>query len=226
MIEVWLPWIELGRAQLPGGHELMLRERGGSFEIRCDGRELMSTRAHGSEETMGRLACERLSGSDAAHVLIGGLGLGYTLRAALNALPTEAAVLVAELVSEVVDWNRGPIAYVAGRPLEDRRVEVYRGDVCGVLRTAQACFDAILLDVDNGPDSPTRSSNTWLYAREGLASIKRALRSGGVLAVWSSEPSAEFEARLRQAGFLAERIDVPAVDGAIGPMHTIFLSKI
>lgn len=225
MIEVGLPWVELGRAQMPGGHELLLRERSGSFEIRCDGRELMSTRAHASEETMARLACERLAGSDAAHVLVGGLGLGYTLRATLDALPTTAAVLLAELVPEVVDWNRGPLASVAERPLEDRRVEIYLGDVCDVLRTAQACFDAILLDVDNGPDSPTRRCNTWLYAPEGLALIVRALRSGGVLAVWSAEPSAGFEACLRHAGFLAERIDVPVVDGAIGPMHTIFLAR-
>jgi len=226
MIEVWLPWVELSRAQMPGGQELLLRERNGSFEIRCDGRELMSTRAHASEENMARLACERLAEPSAAHVLVGGLGLGYTLRAALDALPASAAVLVAELMPEVVDWNRGPLASVAGRPLEDRRVEIYLGDVRDVLRTAQACFDAILLDVDNGPDFPTRCGNTWLYAPEGLALIQRALRRGGVLAVWSAYPSTGFETRLHQAGFIAECIDVPVVDAAVGPMHTIFLARI
>lgn len=220
-----MPWTVLGRARTPGGGELLLRGRGGDFEIRLDGRELMTSRGHFSEEAMARLACARLAARAAPRLLIGGLGMGYTLRAALDAAPPDAEIVVVELVSEVVEWNRGALAELAGRPLQDARVEVALGDVAARLRTARAAFDAILLDVDNGPGTVTRPGNRVLYGTEGLSLARRALRAGGVLAVWSADPSPEFVARLRRSGFDAESLAVPARGAAGGPEHTIFLAS-
>ena len=203
----------------------MLRQRGGDFEIRVDGHDLMSNRAHGSEEEMARLACAHLGTADAPRVLVGGLGMGYTLRATLDALPAGGHVVVAELVPAVVDWNRGPLAPLAGAPLQDARAEVYVGDVGALLRTTTVRFDAIMLDVDNGPKALTRKGNQLLYSPAGLETTKRALRRDGVLAVWSSDRSKDFEARLRKAGFRAESIDVPARGIAGGPKHTIFVAQ-
>ena len=155
---------------------------------------------------------------------MGGLGLGYTLRAALDALPLTARVIVAELVAEVVDWNRGPLAPLAGCPLEDARVTIHVGNIGDVVRRAERCYDSILLDVDNGPAALACRGNGWLYSAEGLAAIRRALREPGILAVWSADPSAAFEASLRAADFRVESIGVPARQGAGAPMHTIFLA--
>jgi len=215
-----IPWHTLGSARAPDGGELVLYQRGGEFVIRVDGRELMSSRAHGSEEEMARRAC----GSGARDVLIGGLGLGYTVRAALDALPADARVVVAEIVPAVVEWNRGPLAHLAGRPLEDLRVSVEVADVGRVLRAGRR-FDAILLDVDNGPVALTRKANHALYGPTGITVAKSALRRGGVLAVWSAHRDDRFVSRLRKAGFTPEAVDVPARGVAGGPMHTIFFGR-
>jgi len=216
-----IPWQTLGRARAPDGGELILYQRDGEFVIRVDGRELMSSRAHGSEEEMARRAC----GSSVRDVLIGGLGLGYTVRAALDSLSADARVVVAEIVPAVVDWNRGPLAHLAGRPLEDPRVSVEVSDVGRVLRAGRR-WDTILLDVDNGPIALTRKGNHALYGPTGLTVAKSALRRGGVLAVWSAHCDEGFVSRLRKAGFSAEAIDVPARGVAGGPMHTIFLARL
>jgi spermidine synthase len=216
-----IPWEKLGAARAPDGGELVLYQRGGEFVIRVDGRELMSSRAHGSEERMAELTCAELSAQP--RVLIGGLGMGFTLAATLRCVPPSAQVTVAELVPAVVEWNRGPLAPLAGRPLEDPRVTVDPRDVGAVLRAATSRFDVIMYDVDNGPNGLTRKSNNVLYSDQGLALVKRTLRPRGVFAVWSAAPDAKFEARLRRAGFAAKSHGVPARGSAGGPMHTIFI---
>jgi spermidine synthase len=218
-------WVELGRAAAPGGEELLLRRRGATFEIRIAGRELMSSRGFASEQEMARLACAAIVDRAAPRALIGGLGMGYTVRAALDALGPGAQVVVAELVPAVVAWNRGPLAPLAGNPLADPRVALREADAATVLRDPGGRFDAILLDVDNGPDWVTVEANAWLYSAEGLAAARAALAPGGVLAVWSADPSPEFLARLREAGFTARAVAVPARGAEGGPPHTIFLAE-
>jgi spermidine synthase len=193
--------------------------------IRVGGRELMSSRAHGSEEELAELACRPHAQAAAPRVLVGGLGLGYTLRATLDILPRGARVVVAEIVSAVVEWNRGPLAPLAGRPLDDARVSVEGCDVAHLLRRGPR-WDAILLDVDNGPIALTRMANHVLYTQVGLGVAKAALRPGGTLAVWSAAPDRAFVTRLRKAGFTAEAVDVPARGVAGGPMHTIFVGRV
>jgi len=195
-----IPWETLGRALVSPGSssELVLYRRGGEYVIRVDGRELMSSRAHGSEEAMATLACRSLGPS--SRVLVGGLGLGYTVRAALDSLPADAELVVAEIAPAVVEWNRGPLAHLAGRPLDDPRVTVHGADVAALLRAGKR-YDAILLDVDNGPAALTRKANQALYGDSGVATAKAALRPGGVFAVWSSDPDRRFTSRLRRAGF-------------------------
>jgi spermidine synthase len=217
-----IPWETLGRERAPDGGELVLYRRGGEFVIRVDGRELMSSRAHGSEEEMATRACTGLAAG--ARVLVGGLGLGYTLRAALDALPAAADVVVAEVVPAVVEWNRGPLAPLAGRPLDDARVRVHAGDVAQAMRGGTR-FDAILLDVDNGPVALTRKANHVLYSPTGLMTARAALRPRGQLAVWSAHRDDRFVTRLRKAGFSVEVADVPARGRAGGPLHTLFLAK-
>jgi spermidine synthase len=214
----------VARAKTPGGGEMILRQRGADFEIRIDGRELMSSRGHFSEEAMARLACAEVADRAAPRVLIGGLGMGYTLRAALDALPGAASVTVAELVRELVAWNRGPLAPLAGHPLEDPRVVLQAGDVGTALARPEPPFDAILLDVDNGPEAVTVAGNHRLYSPEGLALARAALRPGGVLAIWSADRSPPFLARLDEAGFAARAVAVAALGEAGGPEHTIFLA--
>lgn len=219
-----IPWEILGKERAPEGGELVLYHRNGEYSIRVGGRELMSSRAHGSEEELARAACAGLGRG--ARVLIGGLGLGYTLRAALDALPGSTTVVVAEIVPAVVTWNRGPLADLARRPLEDPRVEVEPHDVGAVLRRTGPRWDAIMLDVDNGPAALTRKANQALYGDPGLEVAKRALRAGGVLAVWSASPDKSFEKRLAKAGFKAESREVPARGSAGGPMHTLFFGRL
>jgi spermidine synthase len=219
-----IPWETLGRGRAPDGGELVLYRRGGEFVIRVDGRELMSSRAHGSEEKMAHLACA--GRGDGARVLVGGLGMGYTLRATLNALPEGAKVVVAEIVPEVIEWNRGPLEQLAGSPLADPRVRVELADVGAVLRQTKARWDAVLLDVDNGPHALTRKANHVLYNDGGLAMIKATLRPGGMLAVWSSDPDRRFVGRLNKAGYKAETVAVPARGSAGGPLHTIFVGRV
>jgi spermidine synthase len=221
-----IPWQTLGKARAPDGVELVLYHRNGEYSIRAGGHELMSSRAHGSEEAMATVACERaLAASAAPRLLIGGLGLGYTVRAALDALPATAEVVVAEIVGAVIEWNRGPLAHLAGRPLDDPRTVVVEADVAALMGRPDARYDAILLDVDNGPANLTRGPNQALYAATGLATAKRALRRGGLLVVWSAAPDHRFEQRLRNAGFAAETMAVPARGAGGGPDHTLFIGR-
>jgi spermidine synthase len=225
------PWLTIGRAQAPAGGELILQERDGEFAIRLDGYVLMSSRAHGSEDDLARLGCERLEQARHPRVLIGGLGLGYTVRAALDRLPATAWVGVAELVGAVIDWNRGPVAHLAGDPLSDTRAVAEAVDVAAVLARGPGGgllappFDAVLLDVDNGPAAFTRPANATLYGPAGLARSHAALAPGGVLAVWSPAPDAPFVARLRGAGFEVRVEQVaPQATRPTGARHTLFLA--
>lgn len=220
------PWVELDRTRAPGGGVMTLLNRGEEFVIRVDGIELMSSRLHGSEESLARMACEAVSGNPPPlRVLVGGLGMGFTLRAALDALPRDSAVAVAEIVPEVVFWNRKELAALAGFPLEDPRVEVAVRDVAQVIRDPEG-WDAILLDVDNGPAAVTRDDNDLLYGIPGLEETRRFLRPGGLLGVWSVSPNRRFEERLRQAGFHFQTHQVPARSGRkTGSMHTLFMAR-
>jgi len=222
------PWELLGETRAPDGAELALTLRSGEYVILANGKSLMSSRMHGSEEALATSACARIkiSGREEPRVLIGGLGMGFTLRATLDLLPPGGAVVVAELLPAVVEWNRGPLGPLAGHPLKDRRVRVEQGDVAATLRASVREFDAILLDVDNGPAAFATSGNAGLYNDAGLAAARAALRERGVLAVWSAREDRKFEQRLRYAGF---RVEVERVRGRLkkgGPRHTIFLGTI
>lgn len=216
------PWEILGRAAAPDGTELVLARRGDEWVVRYGGRVLMSSRAHGSEDALAALALERAARRRA--VLVGGLGLGYTLRAALDRVPPEARVEVAELVPEIVAWNRGPVAHLAGRPLDDPRVRVQARDVAEVVAEARGAFDAILLDVDNAPGSPVLRGNERLYGDPGVRACVRALAGGGVLAVWSAGPDDRYLARLQRAGLDARARAVPPLGGAGSGRHVLFLA--
>jgi len=204
---------------------MALTRRDREYIILADGKPLMSSRMHGSEEALATLACERARALEDPCVLVGGLGMGFTLRAALNVLPPGATVIVAELVAAVVEWNRGPLAPLAERPLEDRRVRVFEGDVLDALRGNPAAFDTVILDVDNGPAAFTDSSNAALYTNEGIATTREALKSQGVLAVWSAWDDRKFEQRLRYAGFAVKVTRVRARLKKGGPRHTLFLAS-
>lgn len=218
------PWQQLDLATTPdGAGELSLHRRGEEYSIRIDRRELMNSRVHGSEEAMARLACGSLGSAEGPRVLVGGLGMGYTLAATTGCLPPSARVDVAELMAAVIRWNRGPLAALAGDPLDDPRVHVHEGDIRRLLEASEACHDAVLLDVDNGPEGLTQASNEWLYGRAGLARAARALVPGGTLAVWSASPDARFTARLRAAGFGVETHRVRARANGKGPWHTIWV---
>ena len=215
-------WSERARVTTTAGDVLILRERAGGFEIRCNGWELMSSRAYHSETRMAELTCARLS-SDAPRLLIGGLGMGFMLRAALDRLPGTARVTVAELVPEIVAWNRDVLGDLAGHPLRDPRVTVACADVAELLSGSHR-FDAIMLDVDNGPDAVMLDGNAPLYTTSGLRRTGAALVAGGTLAVWSADVSAAFERNLGDAGFLWEAHALPARGGPDDPLHTIYLA--
>jgi spermidine synthase len=191
----------------------------------ANGKSLMSSRMHGSEQALAALALRRMEVPDAC-VLVGGLGMGFTLRATLDLLPQDATVVVAELVPAVVEWNRGALGTLAGHPLRDPRVRVEMGDVADTLQSSSESFDAVLLDVDNGPDAFTAATNARLYNDAGLAAARAALKPGGVLAVWSAWEDRRFEQRLRYAGFVVhlERVRGRLKKG--GPKHTIFLARL
>ena len=219
-----IPARELGRASVPGSSApLILTQRGDDFEIRLGTHLLMQSRAHGSEATLADLACVRVAARTAPRVLIGGLGMGFTLAAALRALPADAGVVMAELVPGLVEWNRGPLAHLAGRPLDDVRVSVEETDVADLIRDRRDAFDAILLDVDNGPQGLTRPSNDALYSSAGLSHAHAALRKRGVLAVWSVAPDEAFTRRLRGAGFQVEE-HVARARGSKGARHVIWIA--
>lgn len=220
------PWELLESASAPkGGGELRLYQRGNEFSIRVDGVELMNSRVYSSEDAMARLACERVADRPNPRVLVGGLGMGFTLAAALSDLGPQAEVIVSELVPEVVQWNLGPLGDLANHPLRDPRVTVREIDVATVLGAERCAYDAILLDVDNGPTGITRSGNDWLYGQAGLLATSKALRPGGVLAVWSASPDRAFARRLRAAGFAAEEIAVRARGYTRGARHTIWIAQ-
>jgi spermidine synthase len=217
------PWELLGQTRTPDGADMRLMRRGGEYIILANGKSLMSSRMHGSEEALATLACRRARTAAEPCVLVGGLGMGFTLRATLDLLPPAATVVVAELVPAVVEWNRGPLGPLAEHPLKDRRVRVDTGDVAATLGSSPRVFDAVVLDVDNGPVAFTTSNNAGLYSDRGLAAVRGALKIGGVLAVWSAWDDRKFEQRLRYNKFTVE---VERVRGRLkkgGPHHTIFL---
>jgi spermidine synthase len=218
------PTETLARERTPEGDELVLSRRDGVYSLSIDGQELMTSRLHGSEEALARRACEAVQERKAPRVLIGGLGFGYTLRAALDHLPKGARVVVCEVFASLLEWNRGLLADLAGRPLEDRRVTAVRDDVRHLLDGRER-FDAILLDVDNGPEAFTLRSNGHLYTVEGLARLWRSLTAGGMLAVWSSSSAPDFVRRLRRAGFEPRTERVSARGGAGRRNHTLFLAR-
>jgi spermidine synthase len=215
----------IGTAPVPDGGELRLFQRGDEYIIALGGNELMSSRMSGSEEALATMTCARLLDLRGARLLVGGYGMGFTLRAALATLGKDAEVVVAELVPEIVDWARGPMAALAAGCLEDPRVEIVIGDVAGAITAATRPFDAILLDVDNGPDGLTRPSNDRLYAPTGLAAAKAALKGGGVLAIWSAAPDPGFTRRLAAAGFAVEETKVRARSNGKGAHHVIWFAK-
>ena len=219
-----IPWRLLDSASVPGGEgSLRLMQRGSEFSIRLDRTELMNSRLSGSEEALAATACGRIRSRKAARVLIGGLGMGFTLRAALAALGPDARVTVAELVPAVIAWARGPMSDVFGGSLADSRVSLREADVGELIRSSASAFDAILLDVDNGPDGLTRKANDALYGLAGLSAARRALRAGGVLAVWSAKPDPKFTLRLRKANFAVEELKVPA-GRSRGGKHVIWIA--
>ena len=221
-----IPRILLGSASIPGtDKEMRLYQSGDVFSIKIAGRgDLMNSRVHGSERALADLACARMGGNAKPRVLVGGLGMGFTLAAALQAVGPDAEVVVAELVPEVVTWNRTLIGAPSGHPLADPRSRVYVGDVADVIRQEAGEFDAILMDVDNGPEALVRRANDWLYGPAGLGATRAALRPHGVLAVWSASPDRSFSKRLEQAGFdVREHVVRPHRAGK-GPRHHIWIA--
>lgn len=220
------PWTLLDSTQVPGnGGELLLYQRGADFSIRIVGRgELMNSRMHGSEDALAEHTCKRLPDCTSPRLLIGGLGMGFTLAAALRQLGDAAQVVVAELVPAVVEWNRGALGEHAGYPLLDARVAVHEGDVARIIMGEKKGYDAILLDVDNGPEGLTRKKNDWLYSMNGLVAAYEALRPQGVLAVWSAGPARDFVQRLRKVGFRVEEARVRA-HGNKGTRHVIWFAR-
>jgi spermidine synthase len=219
------PFELLGQTLAPDGTIMKLVRRGDEYLILADGAVLMSSRMHGSEEELAALACQRVRTVERTSVLIGGLGMGFTLRATLELLSADATVVVAELVPEVVEWNRGPLGPLAGHPLRDKRVRVEMGDVAVTLRSCVGQFDAVLLDVDNGPDAFAASGNAGLYDDRGIAAAYGALKMEGVLAIWAVREDREFEERLGAGGFEVQVRRVRGGPKKRGPRHTIFVGR-
>ena len=221
-----IPWEKIDVATVPGSDQvLQLFRRGDEFSIRGDSFELMNSRRHGSEEALAQLACQSIAGRQQPCILIGCLGMGYTLAAALEQLGEDSQVVVAELVPAVVRWNRGPLAPLAGHPLADHRVRVLVTDVAAWLRDDGMNYDAVILDVDNGPDGLTRPENDWIYRDPGLTVVHASLRIGGLLAVWSAAPDEAFSDRLRRVGFRVNVHSVSARGSHRGGRHTIWLAE-
>ena len=218
-------WVEIGTARVPGGDgELRLMQRGSEFSIFAGSAELMSSRLSGSEEALASLTCARLTPQPRPHVLIGGLGMGFTLRTALAALGPDAAITLAEIVPEVIAWARGPLAAIHRESLDDPRLTIFEGDVGDLIDGAPSRYDAILLDVDNGPAGLMRAANDDLYDPYGLLEAQKALRPGGVLAVWSAAHDEVFAQRLRRLGYGVEEHRVRANGRRNGPRHVIWLA--
>src|SRR4030088_3480543 len=220
-----IPWLQIDTARVPGSEvELRLMRRGAEFSMMLGPNELMNSRLSGSEEALATLACRRIAAVKRPNLLIGGLGMGFTLRAALAVLGTDARITVAELVPAVIAWARGPMANVFAESLNDPRASILIADVIEVIRSHPSAFDAILLDVDNGPEGLIRKANDALYDLKGLKAIRRALRPGGVLAVWSSGPNPLFSKRLRDAGFDVNEVAVRATAKRSGARHVIWFA--
>ncbi len=217
-------WELVDAADLPAGGRLSLHRRDAEYSLRVDGIELMNSRQHGSEERLAELALAALGKPESPRVLVGGLGMGFTLRAALDRLGGRARVTVAELVPEVVAWNESHLAHLAGEPLADSRVRVKVGDVAQLIRGSAGAFDAVLLDTDNGPEGTTQDGNEWLYSGAGLAAVRRALSPDGVLAVWSVFPSEAFTNRLRLEGFAAD-VHYVRSRGKKGNRHVVWVAR-
>jgi len=218
------PRILLGVAEVPGGPPLKLFQRGTDFTIALERNDLMSSRMSGSEEALGAMACERLGRRSSARLLVGGYGMGFTLRAILRILPADAQVVVAELVPGIVEWARGPMAALTAGCLDDRRVDLRIADVGAEIAAPEGRYDAILLDVDNGPDGLTRPGNDALYGAAGLERARSALRPGGVLAVWSAGPDPAFTRRLARIGFEVDEVRLRARSNGKGPLHVIWFA--
>jgi spermidine synthase len=217
-----LPWLHLDTAKIPGGGELRLMRRGSEFAIKLGSNELMNSRLTATEQALATIACDKIRTRARPKILIGGLGMGFTLRAALIVLGPQAQITVAELVPEVVAWARGPMAELFGDSLTDPRVRIHEADVGDLIRASRSEYDAILLDVDNGPNGITRASNDRLYDPTGLAAAHAALRARGVLAIWSSTPDAKFTARLRKGNFDVVENPVRAKGPQGGAQHFIW----
>ena len=221
------PWTQIDSAPVPGSDaELTLLQRDDDFAIRISDvqGDLMNSRMCHSEEVLAELGCNRLGTIDNARVLVGGLGMGFTLAAALRIVPASAEVIVAELVPKVVEWNQGPLGQCAGRPIDDERARIHQGDVVAFLKQSKKKFDAILLDVDNGPEAMTASANGWLYTRGGLKTIYEKLRPDGIVAIWSVRADHVFTGRLKKTGFKAQAHTVRARPGK-GSRHTVFVAQ-
>jgi len=219
-----LPRELIGKALAPGGVELRLIQHGRDFMIVLDRNELMNSRMSGSEEALAVSTCERLD-NPAAHILIGGYGMGFTLRAALGALGPNAKLTVAELVPEIIEWARGPMAQLTAGCLDDPRVNLMFGDVVDVINAGDNSYDAILLDVDNGPDGLITPANGRLYSQKGLANARAALRPGGILAIWSAAPDPNFSRKIGAAGFDVDEVVVRARSNGKGPRHVIWFAR-
>jgi spermidine synthase len=219
-----IPWTLLDKAAVPDGGELRLMRRGAEFSIMLGQNELMNSRLGGSEAALATIACARMRACRDPQILIGGLGMGFTLRAALAAVATEARIIVAELVPAVVAWARGPMADVFGDSLTDPRVNIREADVGQLIRSGPSAYDVILLDVDNGPEGLSRTANDALYDAAGLRAAYNALHPGGVFAVWSSGPDAKFSRRLRKAGFAVDEVRARAGGSRGGARHIIWIA--
>ena len=220
-----IPWEEIDRVEVPGHEgEVKLLKRGTEFSIRTAGTVLMNSRLHGSEDALAELTCSRIKRKSGMRILIGGLGMGYTLAAALEQSEPDTLITVSELIPAVVRWNREHLRHLAGMPLDDPRVSVEEEDVAETISKRKSAWDAILLDVDNGPDGLTRKANDRLYGRSGLNTSFSALRHRGILAVWSSGTDEEFTRRLKQSGFQTETLTVPVRKSGKGGKHTIWLA--
>lgn len=215
----------IGTAPVPQGEELRLFRRGGDFMIVLDRNELMSSRMSGSEEALATMTCARLAGRISPHLLIGGYGMGFTLRAALGEIGPDGRVTIAELVPEIIDWARGPMRDLTAGCLEDQRVDLHVGDVAALIDSARSAYDAILLDVDNGPDGLTRHANNQLYSARGLKAARAALKPGGILAIWSAGHDKAFAGRLRENGYMVEEVAVRARSNGKGAKHVIWFAS-
>ena len=220
-----IPWLQIDTTRVPGADvELRLMRRGAEFSMMLGQNELMNSRLSGSEEALATLACQRIDGVKRPHLLIGGLGMGFTLRAALAVLDAQARVTVAELVPAVIAWARGPMADLFGDSLTDPRADIRAADVVEIIKASTSAFDAILLDVDNGPEALIRKANDALYDLKGLQSIRRSLRPGGILAVWSSGPNTAFSKRLGAADFEVSEVGLRATTMRSGAHHVIWFA--